>query len=67
MNGVVIKALLNLVAKYVDEHGAELFEMLMELILAKINPAKATVSASDDPVVQAFCADADTIIAEGGE
>lgn len=67
MNGILAKALLNLIAKYVDEHGAELFDKLLAIILKKINPDAAAAavgfSATEGPVAQEFGAAVDELIA----
>lgn len=68
MNGVLAKALLALVAKYVEQHGAELFDKLIALILSKINPAAVVASAAScddcpDCIIE-FSSEADAIIAE---
>ncbi len=67
MNGPVIKALLNLVANYIEKNGADLAEMLINIILQKINPQTATFAAPDDPVAVEFSRECDEIIANQGD
>lgn len=65
MNGALAKALLNLLAKYIDENGAALFDKLLQIILQKINPTAVTEFASGEvSLVEAeFGAACDELIA----
>lgn len=48
MNGPLAKALLNLLASYIDKNGAALFEKLLAIILQKLNPTVVTEFASGE-------------------
>lgn len=64
LDGPLAKALLNIIANWLTNHGDEMLQKLLDMLLSKIIPSDTpTVSGADDPVVSAAAAEVDAALA----